>query len=316
MSSAEALKERGNELMRTGDLTGAVARYTEALSIDSNHVASLSNRALAHLKLRQFDQCVDDARAVLKIDANNTKALFRRASALVELKRPEAAMQDFVRLLQLEPDNVVAKEQINRLKWSAKSSARADRLAATARHVPATAISNAAVVDAPPADEIALAAAHLNSASVTSMAIDVDDDAGDAPMPARVVAAAAPAVVVVAPSNADRILSRPPPVNTAQYEMFVTELLTTALPRAEQLALLFRFLSQPSVDVAAFLASEMDDSTLELTIETIATHANASNASLCQTFVRALLAMPRFDVFSMCIDDTTRQRLEVIKRIA
>lgn len=50
-ASAEALKERGNELMRAGDLIGAVARYSEALTIDSNHVASLSNRALAHLKL-------------------------------------------------------------------------------------------------------------------------------------------------------------------------------------------------------------------------------------------------------------------------
>lgn len=250
---------------------------------------------------------------MLKIDANNTKALFRRASALVELKRPEAAMQDFAKLLLLEPDNVVAKEQMNRLKWSAKSSARAGRLAATARHT--APISNAAVVEAPPADEIALAATQLDTLSVTSMAIDAVDDAADAPMPVRVVPPA-PAVVLVAPSNADRILSRPPPVNTAQYEMFVTELLTTALPRAEQLAVLFRFLTQPSVDVAAFLASEMDDSTLELTIETIATHANASNASLCHKFVRALLAMPRFDVFSMCIDDTTRQRLELIKRFS
>jgi tetratricopeptide (TPR) repeat protein len=301
--NAESLKERGNALMRTGDHTGAVSLYSEALALDATHVASLSNRALAHLKLGQFAQCVDDASAVLKLEPRNCKALFRRASAFVELRRPEAATADFVKLLQLEPDNVVAKEQLNQLKWSAKSVARADRLAGGSRRP----VPNRAVVAVPEPVEMAIDAVDV--AVPADVAVDADRD-----RPALVVAA--PAIVLAPPTNADRILARASPHNAAQYEMFVTELFATALPRAEQLAKLFGALvGWPVATVEALFASEVDDTALELTIEAFAAHANESNAALCARFERALRAMPRFDVFAMCIDTTTQQRLDRIKSI-
>jgi tetratricopeptide (TPR) repeat protein len=308
MTSAEALKERGNLAMRSGNLAEAVSLYTSALAVDASHVASLSNRALAHLKLGQFNQCISDANAVLELEPRNTKALFRRASAFVELKRPEAATADFVKLLQWEPDNVVAKEQLNQLKWSAKSTARADRLAGRRPVVP---VSNSSVVETPAKEEIAAAAQIVQSA----MAVDVPEvpDVVEAPDVVRRVAA--PAIVLAQPTNADRILSRASPNNAAQYEMFVTELFATALPRAEQLVKLFGALVGWQANVEAFFASEMDDTALELTIEALATHANESNAALCARFDRALRAMPRFDVFTMCIDATTQQRIDRIKSI-
>ena len=49
-AKAETLKGEGNELMKKGDVSGAVAKYSEALEADAQH-ASRANRAMARLRL-------------------------------------------------------------------------------------------------------------------------------------------------------------------------------------------------------------------------------------------------------------------------
>lgn len=285
-NTVEKLKEQGNEAMRKGSHDAAIALYTQVLALDATHVPSLTNRALAYLKTHRFDECVADCTAALKLDAANVKALFRRASAFKELRRPEAALTDLAKLATIEPDNVVARELANQLKWSAKSAARADRLAAKATPPP--------LVEQLPDEPVqpVVVAAPVVVAPVTP------------------VVASKP-IQVVPSGDADRVLARAAPSNTAQYEALVSDLFATALERPAKLARLFGFVRQLA-DVGALFTAEMDESALATTIEAVAAHAAEQDAAFCSAFLSALHSMPRFDLFSMCLDDATRSRLDSI----
>ena len=81
---------RGNEALGKGNFASAVAFYTEGIAIQSgNNIALLTNRALAHLKLPQFEAAAADCDQVLETDQLNLKALMRRGKAMRELGKFE-----------------------------------------------------------------------------------------------------------------------------------------------------------------------------------------------------------------------------------
>merc|ERR1739843_26834 len=111
--------------MKKGDVSGAVAKYSEALEADAQHYASRANRAMARLRLGDVEGAFLDADAccqhadVASDVSKRVKALFRRGDArerlalsaatpkakVVEL---EASLQDLDEVVRLEPRNDVA----------------------------------------------------------------------------------------------------------------------------------------------------------------------------------------------------------------
>ena len=96
--SAEAAKDRGNALFKSGDFKSAEVAYTEAIALDPSSAAYHANRAAARLKLHDHANALADATAALALDATHTKARHRRAMALAKLGRHDeaAAEYDFV----------------------------------------------------------------------------------------------------------------------------------------------------------------------------------------------------------------------------
>jgi len=133
MSSASALKERGNELFEAQSFRGAADCYAEALSLlkqqDAKGQAGESEALSVpvHLNLvacllrlgEQLEEAVKLCDAVLTMDAANSKALFRRGSARQALARQgcssdssearreqlTAARKDLVQAAKAEPQN-------------------------------------------------------------------------------------------------------------------------------------------------------------------------------------------------------------------
>ena len=96
--SAEAAKDRGNALFKSGDFKSAELAYTEAIALDPSSAAYHANRAAARLKLHDHANALADATAALALDGSHTKARHRRAMALAKLGRHDeaAAEYDFV----------------------------------------------------------------------------------------------------------------------------------------------------------------------------------------------------------------------------
>ena len=148
-AKAEALKGEGNELMKQGDVSGAVAKYSAALEADAQHYASRANRAMARLRLGDVEGAFLDADAccqhadVATDVSKRVKALFRRGDArerlalsaatpkakVVEL---EASLQDLDEVVALEPRNDVAVAKCKAVAQALSAAKAAVREAAQA----------------------------------------------------------------------------------------------------------------------------------------------------------------------------------------
>ncbi|KAJ3252855.1 Dynein assembly factor 4, axonemal [Chytriomyces hyalinus] len=133
------LKDKGNAFFKTGNYQGAINAYTAALDLDPQFSSCLSNRAVCHLKLGAYNDCIQDCTAALSVtnqeheilsdrdpvaamsakpahDAVQVKVYVRRAAALNLLGRVADAVKDYERAIALDPRNDELKEDLARLK--------------------------------------------------------------------------------------------------------------------------------------------------------------------------------------------------------
>uniref|UniRef100_A0A8C5Q280 Sperm associated antigen 1 n=1 Tax=Leptobrachium leishanense TaxID=445787 RepID=A0A8C5Q280_9ANUR len=106
--TANREKEKGNEAFRSGDYEEAVSYYTRSISILPT-VAAYNNRAQAEIKLKNWQNALNDCERVLALEAGNVKALIRRATVHKNLRNYQAAVSDLKTALLREPGNPTAK---------------------------------------------------------------------------------------------------------------------------------------------------------------------------------------------------------------
>jgi len=120
LESVPHLKEEGNRLFKAGDLTGAKAKYREALGRleqlllrekpgEQEHqdllqlkTPLLSNLSQCCLSLGDFYSTITHSTEVLQLDPVNVKALFRRGKAHKGAWSPQEARDDFRRVAELD----------------------------------------------------------------------------------------------------------------------------------------------------------------------------------------------------------------------
>ncbi|XP_068712651.1 uncharacterized protein [Montipora foliosa] len=95
-ASTDDIRLRGNDLFKAGRFREAVEAYTEALEAtkDAKHQDPrlFHNRATAHLKLRNFEKCLQDSQEYIKLMPNCWKGYSRRALALTGLGMRSSAL--------------------------------------------------------------------------------------------------------------------------------------------------------------------------------------------------------------------------------
>lgn len=85
---AEDERLKGNEFMKSKEYQDAVNCYTKSLEL-MEEAATFSNRAMAYLKLKNYNQVIEDANSALKIDPKYLKAYHRRGKGYFELRKYE-----------------------------------------------------------------------------------------------------------------------------------------------------------------------------------------------------------------------------------
>ncbi|VDO60849.1 unnamed protein product [Onchocerca flexuosa] len=106
--SAENLKDDGNIAFKNGQLKEAIDCYTEALELNPEKnlkSAIYRNRAMARLRMDDFEGCEMDATQALELDGADAKALYRRALAREKMENYAGAVMDARSALRLEPKN-------------------------------------------------------------------------------------------------------------------------------------------------------------------------------------------------------------------
>lgn len=115
-TSAEMAKEKGNQAFKEKQWQKAIGFYTEAIKLNGNSATYFSNRAAAHLEMRNFLQAEADSSKAIDLDKKNVKAYLRRGTAREMLGYLKEAIEDFRYALVLEPTNKRASLSADRLK--------------------------------------------------------------------------------------------------------------------------------------------------------------------------------------------------------
>jgi tetratricopeptide (TPR) repeat protein len=180
LQQANALKERGNELLKAKQLPESIAKYSEALDVltpvsqkQPNNdvteaiVAITNNRAMAYLSAKQYHNAITDCTTVLSHPqhANNCKALYRRAVCFKETNQLLNARVDVERLLVLEPGNatgIALKKDVD----AALATALPTPAPAAAKTVPKNEPkTESKVKQAPTSSQVDASSAELDSGS-------------------------------------------------------------------------------------------------------------------------------------------------------
>lgn len=81
--------------MHSKDYKEAIDCYTKSISMFPNDPATFSNRAMAHLKLKEYARVIDDSTQAIKLSPDYVKAYHRRGKAYVAVNKLDLAIRDF-----------------------------------------------------------------------------------------------------------------------------------------------------------------------------------------------------------------------------
>jgi tetratricopeptide (TPR) repeat protein len=115
--SLQGLREQGNAAFRAGNVHEAIRLYTEAFGADDTDYLSLSNRATAHVKTRDYKKALHDADECNALAPRTfVKHLLTKTTVLRELGRVEDARAAVRAALDRVPDNARAAELLRELE--------------------------------------------------------------------------------------------------------------------------------------------------------------------------------------------------------
>ncbi|KAH6856135.1 hypothetical protein B0I37DRAFT_351231 [Chaetomium sp. MPI-CAGE-AT-0009] len=97
MAKPSQLKEEGNRRFQAGDYVMAEALYSQALISDPHNPALYTNRAMARLRLSQWDSAVADGAACLALAPDSMKAHYSLSQAHLALRAHDDALRHALR---------------------------------------------------------------------------------------------------------------------------------------------------------------------------------------------------------------------------
>ncbi|KEF58485.1 uncharacterized protein A1O9_06411 [Exophiala aquamarina CBS 119918] len=130
MKKLDRARTSANEMFKRGKYSDAVVAYTESLTIDpSNKVTNaklLGNRALARIKIKEFDEARSDCDLALKLDPTYSKAKRTRAKATGESGDWEQAVKDLKAMAEENPSDAELNKELRNAELELKKSKRKD----------------------------------------------------------------------------------------------------------------------------------------------------------------------------------------------
>jgi tetratricopeptide (TPR) repeat protein len=96
---------KGNEAVKAKEYDEAIKAYSRSIELNPDEPFTYANRAMAHLKKKNFKSVIADADKAISLKPGYLKAFHRRGKAYAGLARHEEAIKDFQYILEEEPEN-------------------------------------------------------------------------------------------------------------------------------------------------------------------------------------------------------------------
>ena len=108
---------RGTLRSRAGDLNGAYADFSSAISMNDRYGQAYLDRSATLLGLRRYAQAKSDADMAIKYNARPPEvAYYNRAAAEEGLGDIQSAYHDYKMAVQIQPEFTAAKNELTRFK--------------------------------------------------------------------------------------------------------------------------------------------------------------------------------------------------------
>ncbi|GMF21369.1 unnamed protein product [Phytophthora fragariaefolia] len=98
-------KQKGNDCFKANELEMALLHYTRSMAYDDTDAILYANRALVHLRLKNFAAAEDDCTRAILLDPGYMKGWSRRGMTRYRRGKYIESVQDFEEALRLEPGN-------------------------------------------------------------------------------------------------------------------------------------------------------------------------------------------------------------------
>jgi tetratricopeptide (TPR) repeat protein len=109
-------KQKGNDCFKAAELEMALLHYTRSMAYDDTDAILYANRALVHLRLKNFAAAEDDCTRAILLDPGYMKGWSRRGMTRYRRGKYAESVQDFEQALRLEPGN----KEVTKLMSAAK----------------------------------------------------------------------------------------------------------------------------------------------------------------------------------------------------
>ncbi|KAJ1954117.1 Hsp90 cochaperone [Dispira parvispora] len=105
MSTADELKQRGNQQFSSGQFAEAIVTFTEAIALAPENHVLYSNRSAAYASSKQYNEALQDAEKTIGLKPDWPKGYSRKGAALFGLQRYEDAREGFKEGLKYDANN-------------------------------------------------------------------------------------------------------------------------------------------------------------------------------------------------------------------
>lgn len=127
MKQANQEKDKGNECFKIGEYDDALKHYTNSINCQPI-LGSYTNRALVNIKLKKYEDAIDDCNRALKIEPYNIRALLRKAQALELLKKFAEVLHIAEYIITIDPNHVIAQQLAGKARKQIGEPVRRTRL--------------------------------------------------------------------------------------------------------------------------------------------------------------------------------------------
>ena len=99
--SAKQLNNQGVDKLDQKDYKGAIADFSQALSLEPQNAKAYFNRGFAYYNLENYQKASEDYAKAIEINPSDAEAFYNRGLAYSNLDKDKAAIQDFEKAAQL-----------------------------------------------------------------------------------------------------------------------------------------------------------------------------------------------------------------------
>lgn len=108
---AEKHKLQGNIFFKRQQYEEAIHEYSTAIIKNPQNTIYYTNRALCHIRLKKFDDAINDCKKAIAIDKNSYKGNYLLGQAIIESSNSPARLNEAIKALRITYDQSVKQKK-------------------------------------------------------------------------------------------------------------------------------------------------------------------------------------------------------------